>query len=144
MNFLGSFLIWGSGVATVHPPHGFTSTNICSIENYNNRCLEYVVECHAHFQSSWESYAHRDQQITRVGYAVPKPRRWLMSSSGLGAGFTLNQLWAHYHTWNFPKILKPCWIEIIRLAKHSRFEHEQSKLLSKWLERTTHDHITGA
>ena len=45
-------------------PHAFTPTNTCPTKNSDSRCLRYVVfECHASFQISWVSFAHRDQHV---------------------------------------------------------------------------------
>ena len=52
-----------------------------SNQNSNGGCLGYVAfECHANFHINWESFAHRDQHKTCLGYVAPIPRRWQMSS----------------------------------------------------------------
>ena len=53
------------------------------------------------FRSSWESFAHKDQQQTCLGYAAHKLWRWQILSKHLWIGFTINHLRAHYHIWNF-------------------------------------------
>ena len=103
--FRGSFAIWDSDAIPTHLPHRFTPTNTCPIKNSNGKCLGYVAfECHAYFHNTWESFVHKDQQRTCLGYVAPKPQRWQMSNFGWKTSFIVNKLRPHSHIWINPKI----------------------------------------